>query len=95
MKNSKCFRPCRLRSFWIASILAAVCAFGSSNVLAAKDSDAVQDSVDKTERGFGELLKGMGQEVKKVINSDDAKKDKKKDAKHADDKSDKAKENTK
>jgi len=93
MKNSKCFSPRRFRSLWIVGFLVAACGFTIGTALAEKDSDAVQNSVDKTERGFGELLKGMGQEVKKVINSDDAKKDKKKDAKHADDKSDKAKEN--
>jgi len=94
MKNSKCFsRPRRFRPLWIAGFLAAACGFAIGTALAEKDSDAVQNSVEKTERGFGELLKGMGQEVKKVINSDDAKKDKKKDTKHANDKSDKGKEN--
>ena len=94
MKYSKCFsRPRRFRSLWIAGFLVAACGFTIGTALAEKDSDAVQNSVDKTERGFGELLKGMGQEVKKVINSDDTKKDKKKETKQTDDKSGKAKEN--
>lgn len=94
MKNSKCLNsPHRLRSLWIAGFLAAACSFAIGTAMAEKDSDAVQNSVDKTERGFGELLKGMGQEVKKVINSDDAKKDKKKETKQTEDKSDKGKEN--
>lgn len=94
MKNSKCFsRPRRLRSLWIAGFVAAACGFAIGTAVAEKASDAVQNSVDKTERGFGELLKGMGQEVKKVINSDDAKKDKKKETRQTDDKSDKGKEN--
>ena len=96
MKHSKCLNSRRrLRLFWIAVFLVAAYGFGTGTALAGEDSDAVQNSVDKTERGFGELLKGMGQEVKKVINSDDAKKDKKKETKQADDKSDKDKENTK
>jgi len=96
MRNSKYLNsPRRLRSLWIAGFLVAACGFGIGTALAEKDSDAVQNSVDKTERGFGELLKGMGQEVKKVINSDDAKKDKKKETKHTDDNSDKGKENNK
>jgi hypothetical protein len=94
MKKSKSpDSPRRLRPLRIAGLLVAACAFTIGSAPAEKDSDAVQNSVDKTERGFGELLKGMGQEVKKVIGSDDAKKDKKKDTKHADDKSDKGKEN--
>lgn len=96
MKNSKCLKRLhRLRSLWIAGFLAAVCSFGIGTALAAKDSDAVQNSVDKTERGFGELLKGMGQEVKKVIGSDETKKGKKRETENADDKSGKGKENNK
>ncbi len=93
MKNSKYLNSMRrLRSLWIPCFLVAACGFAIGTALAEKDGDAVQNSVDKTERGFGELLKGMGQEVKKVINSDDTKKDKKNDAKHTNDKSDKDKE---
>lgn len=92
MKNSKCLNsPHPLRLLWIAGFLAAAC--GLTSAAAVADSDSVQKSVDKTEQGFGNLLKGMGQEVKKVINSDDAKKDKKKETKQTDDKSDKGKEN--
>lgn len=94
MKKSKCFsRPRDLRSLWIAAVLVAACGFGIGAALAQKDGDTMQNSLEKTERGFGELLKGMGQEIKKVINSDDAKKDKKKETKQADHKYDKGKEN--
>ncbi len=94
MTNTKRFSGARrLRLFRTATLLVAVCTVTIGTAAAAeKDSGAVQGSVEKTERGFGELLKGMGQEVKKVIGSDDAKKDKK-ETKHADDKADKGKEN--
>jgi hypothetical protein len=95
MTNSKCFSGARrLRTLWIASFLVAVCSFGP--VLAA-DSDAVNDSAKKVGNNFGELLKGMGQEVKKVGKSDNAteKKDKKKEKKHLENEPDKNKENPK
>jgi gas vesicle protein len=98
MTNPKRFSGTRcLRALWIAALLTAACGFGAGTALAEKDSDAVQNSADKTERGFGELLKGMGQEVKKVIGSDDkaAKKDKKDEKKHPENEPDKGKDDTK
>ena len=92
MKKSKCFSACRPRSLWIASFLVVAFSFGASAAVGEKDGGAVQGSFEKAERGFGELLKGMGQEIGKAIGSDDAKKDKKRETKHADDKSDKGKE---
>jgi hypothetical protein len=53
-----------LRMMGIASFLAAVCSFGIGPALA--DGDRIKDSAKKTEQGFGELLKGIGQEVKKA-----------------------------
>ena len=98
MTNSKYFSGARyLRTLWIAGLFAVVCGFGVDTALAEKDSDSVQKSVDKTGQGFGELLKGMGQEVKKVIGSDDkaAEKDKKEAKKHPENEPDRSKENAK
>ncbi len=97
MTKSKCFGGTRyLRTLWIACFLAAVCSLGVEPALAA-DSDSVNDSAKKVGNNFGELLKGMGQEVKKVVNTDDAaaKKDKKKEKKRPDNEPDKGKENPK
>ncbi len=57
----------------------------AQTVLAADSGKAVEDGAKATEKGFGNLLKGMGQEVGKVIEpTDKAKKDSgKKDAKQA------------
>ncbi len=86
------------RAFGIASLLIALCGFGLGTALAGKDGDTkLDDSAKEVGNNFGQLLKGMGQEVKKVIGSDDkaAEKDKKKEAEHADDKSDKDKDDNK
>jgi hypothetical protein len=53
-----------LRIMGIASFLAAVYSFGIGPALA--DGDGIKDSAKKTERGFGQLLKGIGQEAKKA-----------------------------
>ncbi len=53
----------RLRTMGIAGLIAAACSFGTGPALAC---DGIKDSVKKTEQGFGELLKGIGQEVKKA-----------------------------
>ena len=93
MKKSKCFSETRcFRSLWIASVLFVVCNLGFGPARA--DSDSVNDSAKKVGNNFGELLKGMGQEVKKIGKSDDAaeKKDKKKETKHPDKEPDKGKE---
>lgn len=95
MTNLKCFSGARrLRTLWVVSFLAAVCSLGFGTALAA-DGDSVNDSAKKVGNNFGELLKGMGQEVKKVTNSDDAaaKKEKKKAKKHPKNEAEKDKEN--
>ena len=91
MKNSKCFNQ-TLRALWAVSLLTAVCLFGFDSALA--DSNSVNDSANKAGNNFGELLKGMGQELKKVGKSDDAaaKKDKKKEKKRPETEPDKNKE---
>ena len=64
MKEPKhlCGKQC-LRTMGTASLIAVVCSFGIGSALAC---DGIKDSVKKTEQGFGELLKGIGQEVKKA-----------------------------
>jgi hypothetical protein len=52
-----------LRTMGIASFISAVCGFGTGSALAC---DGIKDSFKKTEQGFGELLKGIGQEAKKA-----------------------------
>lgn len=97
MTNLKCFSGARcLRTLWIASFLVAVCSFGP----ALADDTSLDDNAKKVGNNFGELLKGMGQEVKKVGKSDGAaekkdkvKKDKKKETKPADNEQDKGKQN--
>lgn len=94
MTNLKCLSGARcLRTLWIVGFLAAVCGLGLGPVLAA-DGDSVNDSAKKVGNNFGELLKGMGQEVKKATNSDDAatKKEKKKEKKHPKNETEKGKE---
>ena len=63
-----------------ATALCAALLLGAFTGYAAAQSDGVKDAFKKTERGFGELLQGMGQELKKVqkkvSKSDSAKKDK-------------------
>lgn len=63
MTKFKCFSGARcLRPLWIAGLLAAVCSFGT----ALADDTRLDDSAKKVGNNFGELLKGMGQEVKKA-----------------------------
>lgn len=93
MTKSKCFSGTRyFRPLWIASVLLVVWSLGFGPARA--DSDSVNDSAKKVGNNFGELLKGMGQEVKKIGKSHDAaaKKDKKKETKHPDNEPDKGKE---
>jgi len=92
MTNLKCFSGARcLRTLWIASFLVAVCSFGP----ALADDASLDDSAKKVGNNFGELLKGMGQEVKKVGGSlsESGKKDNKKEKKHPEKEPDKNKEN--
>ncbi len=79
----------------LAGFLAVMGSLGLGSALA--DSDSVNDSAKKVGNNFGELLKGMGQEVKKAGGSlsESGKKDNKKKVKHPDKKSDQGKENDK
>ncbi len=91
MTNLNCLSGMRcLRTLWIAGLFVAVCSFGP----ALADDTKLDDSAKKVGNNFGELLKGMGQEVKKVTNSDGtaAKKDKKKEKKRPENETDKGKE---
>jgi hypothetical protein len=91
MTNLKCFSGTRcLRTLWIASLLVAVCSFGP----APADDTSLDDNAKKVGNNFGELLKGMGQEVKKVGGSlsKSEKKDAKKEKKNPEDEADKGKE---
>ena len=74
----------------MAGLLAAACSFCP----ALADDTKLDDSAKKVGNNFGELLKGMGQEVKKVTNSDGTA-EKKKEKKHPENEPDKNKENPK
>lgn len=92
MKDLKCFSGTRcLRTLWIAGIFVTVCSVGPAQA----DDTSLDDSAKKVGNNFGELLKGMGQEVKKVTDSDNAaaKKDDKKEKKSPEKAPDKNKEN--
>lgn len=66
-------------------VIAALLAFTITGIGYAAD-DSLDKAAKKTSDGFGNLLKGMGQEVKKTGIGGDAKKDDKKAAKQADSK---------
>jgi hypothetical protein len=92
VKNSKCFSGARYRrTLWVAGILVAMCSIGP----ALADDTSLDDSAKKVGNNFGELLKGMGQEVKKAGGSlsKPAKKDEKKEKKSPENEPDKNKEN--
>jgi hypothetical protein len=78
---------------WIACVLAVLCLSGLARARAA-DSDSVNDGAKKVGNNFGELLKGMGQELKKAGGKlgGRAKKDKEKEKKQADKEPDAARE---
>ena len=80
-------------------IFAVVCSLGIGSVLADGDS-SLDDAARKTGQGFGNLLKGMGQELKKVggsLSSSEKpdKKDNEKEEKTKDDKSESSSEKAK
>lgn len=65
MTKLKCLSVTRYpRIIWVASILAVVCSLGAAPALA--DDTSLDDSAKKAGNNFGELLKGMGQELKKA-----------------------------
>jgi hypothetical protein len=65
------------------TIIASLLAFSLAGIAYAAD-DSLDKAAKKTGDGFGELLKGMGQEVKKTGIGNEAKKDDKKASKQAD-----------
>lgn len=92
MTNLKCFSEARcLRALWTAGFLAAMCSFGP----AMADDTSLDDSAKKVGNNFGELLKGMGQEVKKASGSlsKSEKKDDKEKKERPENEPDKGKEN--
>lgn len=68
MKNSKCPNK-KWRQLCIASFLAGAGSLCLNAALA--DSDSLDESAKKVGNNFGEMLKGMGQEIKKVGKSDE------------------------
>jgi hypothetical protein len=64
-------------------IIASLLAFSVAGIAYAAD-DSLDKAAKKTGENFGELLKGMGQEVKKTGIGNEAKKDDKKAAKAGD-----------
>ena len=93
MTKTKYFSDARgLRALGIASLFVAMCGFSIGTAMAEKSGDtSLDESAKEVGNNFGSMLHGMGQELKKVIGSDDkaAKKDEKNEKKKADDKSDK------
>lgn len=67
MQKSKCFTK-KMYSFCIAGFLAAA-GFGFN--AAQADSDSLDESAKKVGNNFGDMLKGMGQELKKIGKSDE------------------------
>ncbi|MBI3779072.1 MAG: hypothetical protein HY274_09225 [Gammaproteobacteria bacterium] len=71
MTNSKYVSGMRrLPTMWIASAL-VLFVLGYDSALADSDT-SLDDSAKKIGNNFGQMLKGMGQEVKKVVNTDDS-----------------------
>jgi hypothetical protein len=94
MNNLKYFCGTRrLRTLWMAGILVAMCSFGTTQA----DDTSLDDSAKKVGNNFGELLKGMGQEVKKITDPDKTaeKKENKKETTHTESEPDKKQENPK
>lgn len=92
MKNLRTyFEASSLRTLSLACMLFAVCSFG----VAQADDTSLDDSAKKVGNNFGKLLKGMGQEVKKITSPDGAaeNKENKKEATPAENEPDKKPEN--
>ena len=66
-------------------IIASLLAFSAAGIAYAAD-DSLDKAAKKTGENFGELLKGMGQEVKKTGIGNETKKEDKKASKQADSK---------
>ena len=97
MTKSKCFGRARCwRALCCASLLAV--AGSAAGPAVAADDTSLDDGAKKAGNNFGELLKGMGQELKKAGGSltDSGKQEKnKKDKKRPEQEPDKGKDNTK
>lgn len=96
MTSAKFFHGVRrLRVWWIAGFL-AVAGLAAGPALAADDT-SLDDSAKKVGNNFGELLKGMGQELKKAGGSlsESGNKDDKKEKKSPEDEPDKDRDNAK
>ena len=90
MTKLKCISGTRcLRALWMAGFLIAVCSLGVGPALA--DDTSLDDSAKKAGNNFGELLKGMGQELKKAGGTltGSGKKDDKKEKKSPENETDK------
>ena len=62
----------RVSAMFLAGLLLIGGSFGFKPALAEeRKGDSVQEGAKSIENGFGELLKGMGQEVGKIIGSKD------------------------
>lgn len=88
MTNANRLYPVRRRrAFRIAISLSALLAITSAPVMAEGNDKSVEEGAKTLEKGFGNLLKGMGQEIGKVIDpKDEPKKEPdKKETKQADD----------
>ncbi len=79
----------------VACIFAVVCSVGIGPVLADNDT-SLDDAAKKTGQGFGNLLKGMGQELQKAGGSltDSDKSDNRKNKEENKTKDDKAEANS-
>lgn len=92
MARANRFEAMRRRAGWIAALFTAALAAGPA--LAADDT-SLDDSAKKVGNNFGEMLKGMGQELKKAGGSlaGSGKKDEKKEKQSSKNESDKDKDN--
>ena len=73
MPSAKFFRgACRAHAAFLSCFLIAGGCLGFGSAVAEeRKGDSVQEGAKSIENGFGELLKGMGQEVGKIIGSKD------------------------
>lgn len=85
----------RLRSLWLACVIAAVSGSGPAPALAG--DTRLDDSAKKVGNNFGEMLKGMGQELKKAGGSlsESGKKNDTKEKKHPENEPEKDKDKPK
>lgn len=96
MSNAEHFHATRRRRVRFIAGLLVVAGLAAGPVLAAGDT-SLDDSAKKVGNNFGEMLKGMGQELKKAGGSlaGSGKKDDKKDKQHPENEPDKDKNSAK